>query len=39
MRGLRLEEGDLVFILYFFVWFEYLTMCTYDFLFEINFLT
>ena len=38
MGGLRLGKGELFFILYFSVWFEYLTTCMYYFLFKINFL-
>lgn len=37
MGGLGLGAGDLLFILYFSVWFEYLTTWMYYFLFEINF--
>lgn len=43
MRDYRWEGGGwgkkiYFFILYFLVWFEYLTTCMYYFLFEINFL-
>lgn len=38
MGGLRLGKGEIFFILYFSVWFKYLTTCMYYFLFKINFL-